>query len=84
LIRRFSGIPAIVRTPIIPGFNDTPPAITSILGFLRTLPRAVEYELLPYHGFGEPKYEQLGRAYRMRGLKPPSPEQMAALRKLAK
>ena len=74
----------IVRTPIIPGLNDTPAEITSILAFLRTLPRAVEYELLPYHGFGEPKYEQLGRAYRMRGLKPPSPEQMAALRKLVK
>lgn len=83
LCARFSGIPVIVRTPIIPGLNDTPAEITSILAFLRTLPRAVEYELLPYHGFGEPKYEQLGRAYRMRGLKPPSPEQMAALMKLA-
>ena len=36
----------IVRTPIIPGFSDTPAEITAILAFLRTLPRAVEYELL--------------------------------------
>ena len=82
LCASFSGIPLTVRTPVVPGFNDTQAEIASILAFLSTLPRPVEYELLPYHGFGEPKYEQLGRRYRLQGLRPPSEGQMLVLRRL--
>ena len=68
-----------VRTPVIPGFNDSPAAIRAIATFVGGLPRPVPYELLPYHRFGEAKYRELGRDYPLPDLDPPSAEQMAAL-----
>ena len=52
----------MVRTPLIPGFNDSVEDISAIIEFLKQLP-AVTYEVLPYHRLGTPKYEYLGRDY---------------------
>lgn len=53
-----------VRTPIIPGFNDTEADVTAIIKFLEELPGdKVEYEILEYHRMGQPKYESTGREY---------------------
>jgi pyruvate formate lyase activating enzyme len=51
-----------VRTPVIPGINDTVADIDAILDLLAPYPW-VSYELLPYHRMGEPKYRALGRSY---------------------
>lgn len=61
-IRRASGlgIPMVVRTPIVPGINDTPETVSAIAGFLRTLPNIQKYELLPYHPLGTVKQKALG------------------------
>ncbi len=53
-----------VRTPVIPGFNDTDEDIRQIALFLAPY-RHVKYELLQYHRFGVGKYETLGRTYDM-------------------
>jgi len=58
----FPELPVVVRTPVIPGFNDSEPDIAAIVEFLAERP-AVSYELLPYHRMGTPKYEYLGREY---------------------
>lgn len=50
-----------VRTPVVPGFNDTPEDIQTIVDFLRG--HDVEYELLPYHRLGTQKYTNLGLTY---------------------
>ncbi len=53
-----------VRTPIIPGFNDTEKDVLDIIDFVSSLPgKKCEYEALPYHRMGQPKYENLGREY---------------------
>lgn len=52
----------IVRTPVIPGFNDTEEELRQIREFLESIGQK-EYELLPYHEFGKVKYEKLGREY---------------------
>jgi pyruvate formate lyase activating enzyme len=52
----------VVRTPLIPGFNDSVEEISKIIEFVRQFPR-VSYEVLPYHRLGTPKYEYLGRDY---------------------
>jgi pyruvate formate lyase activating enzyme len=51
-----------VRTPVIPGVNDTLADIDAILDLLSPFPQ-ISYELLPYHRMGEPKYRALGRPY---------------------
>lgn len=50
-----------VRTPIIPGFNNSEKDIQDIVEFLKE--HDVEYELLPYHRLGTQKYENTGREY---------------------
>lgn len=75
--------PVFVRTPVIPGVNDSEDDIASIARFIRDAGRAAGYDLLPYHGFGAPKYSKLGEPYRMSHLEPPAPERMASLERLA-
>ncbi|MCC8022479.1 MAG: glycyl-radical enzyme activating protein [Clostridiales bacterium] len=54
--------PKLARTPVIGGFNDTQAELLDIRAFLSQFSN-VTHELLPYHGFGEQKYENLGRTY---------------------
>lgn len=51
-----------VRTPVIPGFNDSEEEIDKIEAFLSRYPK-VTWEKLPYHTYGVQKYEMLGREY---------------------
>ena len=60
----FPDLPVMVRTPVIPGFNDTEEEIAAIVDFLNDMPD-IGYELLAYHRMGEPKYAYLGRQYPM-------------------
>lgn len=62
LRRHFPALPIHVRTPVIPGFNDTEQAIADIADFVLSMPE-VSYELLPYHRLGRDKYRLLGRDY---------------------
>ena len=60
--RRLAGLgtPAVARTPVIPGVNDSREEVESIRDFLGTLPNVTRYELLPYHPLGEDKRRALG------------------------
>ena len=58
---KFSNTSIYVRTPIIPGFNNTEDDIKQIVSFLKKLPKKVDYELLPYHQYGENKYSMIGK-----------------------
>ncbi len=55
------GVPMIVRTPVVPGVNDTRENITQTAAFLKTLKHVIKYELLPYHPLGLAKARALGR-----------------------
>jgi pyruvate formate lyase activating enzyme len=76
----FPELAITVRTPVVPGFNDSAEEIGAIARFLEALRGDLCYELLPYHRFGEVKYRQLGRAYPLPDLAPPSPQHMKRLR----
>ena len=79
--RRISefGIPITVRTPIVPGYTDTLENISGISEFISTIPTIKEYELLPYHNLGESKYNSLGTPYALKGVSPPSSQEMGKL-----
>ena len=79
---RFPDIPIIARTPIVPYHNDSEEDIKAITDFLSEIDNLRQHELLPYHGFGEPKYHQLGRDYLLSGLKAPGQKHMARLRRI--
>ena len=82
LARHFPKTPIIVRTPVVSGYNDSEDNIKATVDFLSEVKTVRRYELLPYHGFGESKYHQLGREYPLSGLKSPGKEHMAALNKI--
>jgi len=78
-----SGVELIIRTPVIPGFNDTPEEIKAISHFARTLPGVREHHLLPYHRLGSDKYAGLGRNYALKEIEPPTKEKMEYLLSVA-
>ncbi len=53
-------VPFIVRTPIIPGINDTAEEIENIRNFIKQFKNIKNYELLPYHPLGVEKQKALG------------------------
>ena len=73
----------ILRTPVIPGFNDEPESIQAIANFVKNMPN-VKYELLAYHRMGTPKYTYIGRSYPLEGIPDLPDEHIETLRKLAK
>lgn len=54
------GIPTIIRTPIIPGFNDSESNIRATAEFLKNLQNLQYYELLSYNPMGNDKRKRLG------------------------
>lgn len=65
LCKRFPNTTIIVRTTIVPGFNDSEEDIVAIADFINSTPSTpnLEYELLAYHRLGESKYGFIGRDY---------------------
>jgi len=61
-------VPLWIRTPVIPGFTDDEQNVAAIGSLLRPHAAAVQrWELVAYTDLGRPKYEQLGRPYRLAG-----------------
>jgi pyruvate formate lyase activating enzyme len=64
MMEGFPSLTVHVRTPVVPGFNDSVDAVLPIAELVRKYPNA-DLELLPYHRLGTQKYAFLGRTYRM-------------------
>ena len=73
----------IVRTPVVPSFNDTAEEIKAISRFAACLPNVNEHHLLPYHRLGQDKYDGLGRVYTLKEIQPPPEEKMNYLLSVA-
>lgn len=58
----------IIRVPVIPGFNDTEEELLAIAAYADTLPGVTQIHILPYHRYGEGKYEGLGRPYLLKDV----------------
>ena len=78
-----SGVELIIRTPVVPTFNDSAADIKSIADFARSLGAVSEYHLLPYHRLGADKYTGLGRGYSLSEIEPPKKEKMEYLLSVA-
>ncbi len=78
-----SGVELIIRTPVVPTFNDTAEEIKAISKFAASLPNVREHHLLPYHRLGQDKYDGLGRKYSLTEILPPPQEKMEYLLSVA-
>lgn len=72
----------IVRTPVIPGFNNDKEDIQAIVDFLKPF-RNIKYQLLPYHSFGEVKYNYLGKHYPLPNVKKLTDNEIKDLNRVA-
>ncbi|MCF0114136.1 MAG: glycyl-radical enzyme activating protein [Erysipelotrichaceae bacterium] len=69
------GIDVLPRIPVIPGFNASLEDAKGIALLLKDV-GAKKVQLLPFHQFGERKYELLNRAYAYTGVKALHPEDL--------
>ena len=82
-LRRLSALGARfwLRTPLIPGFNDSPEELRAIGALAGSLPNPPErHELLAFHALCSGKYRALGMPFPAEGIVPPSGEDMARAR----
>jgi pyruvate formate lyase activating enzyme len=89
-----TGKAMIIRTPVVPGVNDTEGDIRRVAAFVRELADlrtasggsgvAIPYELLTFHRLASDKYSSLGLEYEASDLDPPTRERMAELAGVAK
>jgi len=67
-----------IRVPVVPGWNDDDSSLAAVTELVRSeLELATPVFLLPYHPYGEGKYEALGRIPGR--IAAPSAERMAAI-----
>lgn len=67
-------IPLRIRHVLVPGYTDSEESLLKLAELLRELDSLERLEILPYHNLGEVKYERLGLVYPLKGLVPPTSE----------
>lgn len=75
-------IPIVVRIPVIEGVNSDDCNIIETASFVKKNIDKPEIELLPYHSFGDEKYEVIGIDKPSRDFKTPSADRLKELKKL--
>jgi len=76
-----AGKAILPRIPVIPGFNDTPEDARGFALLLASL-KIGKVQLLPFHQFGEKKYENLQKPYALRGVPQLHPEDLETYRQI--
>ncbi|WP_313339174.1 glycyl-radical enzyme activating protein [Sedimentibacter sp.] len=75
-------VPIVVRIPVIEGVNADDFNISETAEFVKENIDNPKIELLPYHSFGDEKYEALGIEKPSRAFKTPPVDRLKKLRKL--
>ena len=57
-----------MRTPVVPGVNDSEEEIAAICSLLEPIKDKITYQLLGFHTLGFGKYDSLGMDNAMAGL----------------
>lgn len=63
-----SGVPIVIRLPLIPEFNLDEDNVTQTIRFVSTLENVREINLMPFHQLGRDKYFRLSRKYFLKHL----------------
>ena len=71
------GIHMWIRYVLVPGVTNDRKDMQDLRNFVDSLKTVDRVEVLPYHTLGVFKYEQLGIDYRLKGVNPPTAEEIA-------
>lgn len=75
-------VPVVIRVPVIDGVNSDTENIRKTARFVKENVLAPKIELLPYHSFGDGKYEALGLNKPSKAFKAPTKEHLGELYKI--
>ena len=76
------GVHLWIRHVLVPGLTDDADGLRELDAFIRTLPTVRRVEILPYHTLGLFKWQNLGLAYPLDGVRVPTAEEIAAAEQL--
>jgi pyruvate formate lyase activating enzyme len=65
-----------IRVPVLPGLTDDDAHLEAMARFAASIAGVRQVNLLPYHKAGIRKFAQVGEAYRLERLAPPSAQRM--------
>lgn len=82
--RESTGKPMWLRYVLVPGWSDQEEHLHQLGSFFQTYKTIERVEILPYHLLGVHKWEALGMDYRLKEVKPPSPEGLKAAAEIFK
>lgn len=71
-----------IRHVLVPGITTDEQELRDLRAFLDTLQTVKRVEVLPYHTMGTTKYEKLGIAYPLKGVEPPTQEEIGKAEKI--
>ena len=71
----------IPRLPLIPQYTLFEDNVMKILSFLKEFNRIKVIHILPFHKFGESKYELIQQNYEMKDIAEPSPKEIDEIKK---
>ncbi len=74
--------PVWIRHVLVPGITDAPADLENMRRFMDTLPNIKRVDVLPYHELGVAKWHELGIAYRLEGVSPPTSEELDRARRI--
>lgn len=69
-----------IRYVLVPGYTDDEQDVRQLAEFVSSLNNIQLVELLPYHRMGKKKWTELGEAYPLDGLEPPSAASVARIK----
>ena len=74
--------PMWIRHVLVPGGSDNDEQLKRLDSFIKTLNNVERVDVLTYHTLGTFKWEELGKEYPLKGVKPPSKERIENAKKL--
>ncbi len=78
------GIPMWIRHVLVPGITDSEEDLKELSGFIKTLKTVERVEVLTYHTLGHFKWEKLGMAYPLDGVRTPTEEEVKRAEEILK
>lgn len=78
------GIKCWLRYVLLPGYTDNDELIARLCDIRDRHSVVEKIEILPYHQMAEPKYDNLGIDYPLRGVNPPSAQRVEQVNRICK
>ena len=69
----------IARIPLIPGYTMDDENIEEIIKFVKQI-GLKEIHILPFHQYGSKKYEYIGKEYELKGINPPTDQEVEGIK----